>query len=219
MAAQARIIIADGSPLYRQGFCQAVSDAGLRANCVELDSFDAVLQEYRQGRSIQLLIVDARLPGLDSFATLKALAHEYNVPILLVSSGEDPAFVRRAMFNGVNGVVSKVAPLEQLSEAIAKVARGGYWRPVEDTESRASSREAAYFAYSLRRLSNQERNVLNLVRNGLRNKQIASQMKVTEHTIKSHMSSILRKLNVENRTRLVMAMQQLPEDAQQLRSA
>jgi len=219
MATHAKIIIADSSPLYRQGFRQAVSLAGLKQDCVEADCFSAVQREYSRGSSVKLLIIDARLPGLTDFATLKALAHEHNVPILLVSNGDDPAFIRRAMFNGVNGVISKAAEIAQLGEAIARVAKGGYWRPAEDPDCKAQHREAAYFAYSLRRLSNQERNVLNLVRSGLRNKQIASQMKVTEHTIKSHMSSILRKLNVENRTRLVMAMQQLPEDAQQLRSA
>jgi len=219
MATQSRIIIADSSPLYRQGFGLAVGQAGLKNDRIEVDCFADVLLELNRGQSIKLLVIDSCLPGLTSFAALKATAREHNVPILLVGCSDDPAFVRRAMFNGVNGVVCKSSDMDALTNAISKVAEGGYWRPAEDPDSRVQRREAAFFAYSLRRLSNQERNVLNLVKDGLRNKQIAMQMSVTEHTIKSHMSSILRKLNIENRTRLVMAVQQLPASEPHLRSA
>ncbi len=219
MTSQAHIIIADSSPLYRQGFQLALAAAGMGQNVIGLGCITTLQQALLRNTSLRLLVVDATLEGLDSFTLLKTIAHDHNVPILLTSSGDDPAFVRRAMFNGVNGVISKNAPMEQLLEALQKVAKGGYWRPVEDPDSRAQNRETAYFTYALRRLSNQERNVLQWVRGGLRNKQIASEMSVTEHTIKSHMSSILRKLNIENRTRLVMAMQQVPNEAQQLRSA
>jgi len=219
MTSQARIIIADSSPLYRQGFELALRAAGMSHSSIELDTFDAVVQTLAHSTSVNLLVIDATLAGLDSFALLKGLSQNHNIPVLLISTGDDPAFIRRAMFNGVNGVISKNAPMEQLVEALQKVARGGYWRPIEDPDNRAQTRETAYFTYALRRLSNQERNVLQLVQGGLRNKQIASKMSVTEHTIKSHMSSILRKLNIENRTRLVMAMQQVPDEAQQLRSA
>lgn len=219
MTSQARILIADSSPLYRQGFQLALRAAGMTQPSIEVDTFDAVVPALAHTTGIDLLVIDATLTGLDSFTLLKALSHDHNIPVLLISTGDDPAFIRRAMFNGVNGVISKNAPMEQLVNALHKVAKGGYWRPVEDPDSRAQTRETAYFTYALRRLSNQERNVLQLVRSGLRNKQIASKMSVTEHTIKSHMSSILRKLNIENRTRLVMAMQQVPEEAQQLRSA
>ena len=212
------ILIADASPLYRQGLKLAIEGSDLKVNTRSAAQLGELEQQLEMGHKTRVVLIDARLPGLETFSQLKELSERYSVPLLLLAEVEDPALVRRAMFSGAHGVISKGATPEQLMEAVTQIYAGGYWRSAQPLEQ-SGWQEPAYFAYALKRLSNRERNVLNLVRSGLRNKQIASQMKVTEHTIKSHMSSILRKLNIENRTRLVMAMQQVPEEGLQLQSA
>ncbi|MBY4675184.1 LuxR family transcriptional regulator [Marinobacterium arenosum] len=219
MTATRKIIIADGSPLYRQGCRIAAELSDLDVELLSCDSLVDVLLQLSCQSKVQLLVIDANLPGLANFAALKSIGREYGVGVLLMTNNNDPAFARRAFFNGAHGVIGKDAALETLAEAMQRVLAGGFWRPVADPGVELRQRERVYFSYLLRRLSEQEKNVLNLVKDGLRNKQIAQRMCLTEHTVKSHMSSILRKLNVENRTRLVMAVQQLPGMDQEQLSA
>lgn len=219
MTATRKIIIADGSPLYRQGCRIAIEQSDLDAELLSCDCLVDTLLQLSRHADVRLLVIDANLPGLANFSALKSIARDYSVGILLMTANSDPAFARRAFFNGAHGVIGKDAPLDSLAQAMRKVLDGGYWRPTADPQSELRQRERIYFSYLLRRLSEQEKNVLNLVKDGLRNKQIAQRMCLTEHTVKSHMSSILRKLNVENRTRLVMAVQQLPGMDQEQLSA
>lgn len=204
-----KIIIADASPLYRQGVELVLAQSGVTMDALVAEDFSE-MERISQGlNDTCMIIVDARLPGFYSLDALAALRSYSDTRILMLTDNKDIAMMRKALLKGVNGVVAKTAPLDELGDAIREVLEGGTWRYLDRVSMDQWSAQKTRLGYALCRLSNQENNVLNLVRCGLRNKQIADRMDLTEHTVKTHMSNILRKLEVENRTQLVVALQKI----------
>lgn len=204
-----RIIIADSSPLYTQGVKLALEGAGITANTLMVDSYQALEVALERIHGKVMLVVDSRLNGLNELEDLAGLKLVREANILMMTDATDVALMRRARMTGIDGVVAKTAPLSELGEALREVLAGGVWRFNERVSLDQWGAQKTRLGYALCRLSNQENKVLNLVKCGLRNKQIADRMSLTEHTIKTHMSSILRKLEMENRTQLVVALQQI----------
>lgn len=204
-----RIIIADSSPLYAEGVKLALGGAGITANSLMVDSYQALELALERIHGKVMLVVDSRLNGLSDLEDLAGLKLVREANILMMTDATDVALMRRARMTGIDGVVAKTAPLSELGEALREVLAGGVWRFNERVSLDQWGAQKTRLGYALCRLSNQENKVLNLVKCGLRNKQIADRMSLTEHTIKTHMSSILRKLEMENRTQLVVALQQI----------
>jgi DNA-binding NarL/FixJ family response regulator len=159
-----------------------------------------------------VVIIDSRLPGLSEIDELKITMRRPETRLLMLTDNKDGSFMRWALFNGVHGVIAKTAVMDELGDAIHTVLEGRIWRYAEDVNFDQWDGQQTRIGYALRRLSAQENNVLKWVRCGMRNKQIADQMSLTEHTIKTHMSNILRKLEIENRTQLVVAVQKVEVD-------
>jgi DNA-binding NarL/FixJ family response regulator len=120
----------------------------------------------------------------------------------MVSAEEEPIIIKQAMTLGAAAYIPKSVPLELLSEAISAVLNGDSWLPAElelDVRN-AKPLIDEDFASRLEQLTPQQFRVLKMIADGLLNKQIAYEMNVQETTIKQHVSAILRKLNVNNRT-------------------
>ena len=120
----------------------------------------------------------------------------------MVSAIEDPAVIKQALQLGALAYIPKSAPLDLLSEAVAQVVAGETWVPAELVNEVEKARDLIDqdFARRLEQLTPQQFRVLKMIADGLLNKQIAFEMQVQETTIKQHVSAILRKLNVNNRT-------------------
>jgi DNA-binding NarL/FixJ family response regulator len=120
----------------------------------------------------------------------------------MVSAIEEPAVIKQALQLGAAAYLPKSAPLEVLSEAVAAVLAGERWLPaeLEASVSQAADLIDQQFAGALEQLTPQQFRVLKMIADGLLNKQIAYEMNVQETTVKQHVSAILRKLEVNNRT-------------------
>lgn len=204
-----KIMLADASPLYRQGIQVALSNSGIMVDLLTAESFDQLQTGLAQQVGAVVVILDARLPGLECINELQHILRRPETRVLMLTDNKDVAFMRWALFNGIHGVVAKTALMNELGDAIHTVLEGRIWRYAEEVGLDQWGGQQTRLGYALRRLSVQENNVLKWVRCGLRNKQIADEMSLTEHTIKTHMSNILRKLEIENRTQLVVAVQKI----------
>ncbi|MCV6611846.1 MAG: response regulator transcription factor [Amphritea sp.] len=202
-----KILIADSSPLYRAGICQLLEQMNVTARIDFAEDYEQLHTLLHQQRETTMIIADSRLPGLVRTEQLCQLKSGYCDRVLMLCEHKDLALMRRILFSGVRGVIAKTAALNELEQAVLAVMEGRTWRYENDLADEPLVDQETRLGYALRRLSNQENHVLQFVRSGLRNKQIASQMELTEHTIKTHMSNILRKLEIENRTQLVVAIQ------------
>ena len=197
-------IIADDHPLFRVALAQASSAIlGNDALLLQAQTMEQVWPLLRQHPDTHFIFLDLKMPGSDGFTGLSALRTEYpDVPVIMVSAEEDPVIIKQALALGAAAYIPKSVPLELLSDAISAVLNGDSWLPpgLADDVKNAKPLIDNDFAQRLEQLTPQQFRVLKMIADGLLNKQIAYEMNVQETTIKQHVSAILRKLNVNNRT-------------------
>lgn len=197
-------IIADDHPLFRVALSQALQAIlGPQAELFQAHSMAQLWPLLRSYPDTQLILLDLKLPDAEGFAALTALRTEYpDISVLMVSAIEEPAVIKQALQLGAAAYLPKSAPLEVLSEAVGAVLAGERWLPAElaTSVSQAADLIDQQFASALEQLTPQQFRVLKMIADGLLNKQIAYEMNVQETTVKQHVSAILRKLEVNNRT-------------------
>lgn len=197
-------IIADDHPLFRVALAQALrSILGTDAELYQAHSMAQLWPLLRQHPATQLILLDLKLPDAAGFTALMALRAEYpDISVLMVSAVEEPAVIKQALALGAAAYLPKSAPLEVLAEAVQAVQHGDTWLPpaLSSAIEQAPDLIDQDFARRLEQLTPQQLRVLRMIADGLLNKQIAYEMNVQETTVKQHVSAILRKLNVNNRT-------------------
>jgi len=205
-----RIVIADDHPLFRDALRLAVSQTVVDGEIAEADSFDALCARLRLSPDVDLLLLDLNMPGMNGLSGLLYLRAEFAaVPIAVVSANENPRVVRRALDLGAVGYIPKSAAAAEIRDAIGALLAGGAWLPPALNARLPESVSDAALTALLNALTPQQSRVLMLLSEGLPNKQIAHAMQVTEATIKAHVSAILHKLGVDNRTQAVIVARQL----------
>lgn len=211
-----RFLIVDDHPLFREALQLAIEQAYPQAEIVEASSIAAAQTVLASEQPFDLLLLDLTMPGTKGFDGLIELrAARPKQPILVVSAHEDPRIIHEAMTCGAAGYISKSVRKRDLSEAIQDVMAGlvvlpkGYIPP---SDGAAPSRETD-LAARVASLTRQQLRVLQMVRQGMLNKQIAHELGVGETTIKAHVSEIMRKLNVVSRTQAVIEVARLDFDS------
>ncbi|MHB1711347.1 MAG: response regulator transcription factor [Acidimicrobiales bacterium] len=200
--AGARILLVDDHEVVRRGIC-ALIEMALGCEVTEASSCEEALAVLT-GRHIDLLLVDARMPVHDGIYTLeRARGLHPELPALVLSTYDTSEFVDRALAAGANGYLLKESTLEQLREAIVTALshRGTYLSPSIARDLCARMRPTD--RNSRQDLSDREVEVLVRLATGARNDQIAEDLFVSIKTVKSHLSSVFRKLGVTNRTEAV----------------
>jgi len=198
----ARILLVDDHEVVRRGI-RALIEMAFNCDVVEASSCEEALAVLR-GQPIDLLLVDARMPKHDGIYTLgRAKEIHPELPTLVFSTYDTWEFVDRALTAGADGYLLKNSTLDQLKEAIetALARRGTYLSPsiARDLYARMhpSDRNGP------QDLSDREVEVLVCLATGARNDQIAEQLFISIKTVKSHLTSMFRKLDVTNRTEAV----------------
>jgi len=160
-----------------------------------------------------LLLMDLNMPGAQGFSALVHVrALHPQLPVVIVSAREEPTVMRRALDHGALGFIPKSADSDTIGEAIGTVLEGERWAPVEAMNAPAIGRDEHEIAQRLRDLTPQQFRVLQMLGVGQLNKQIAYDLGVSEATIKAHVTAILRKLGVTNRTQAVLMAGRLAVD-------
>jgi two-component system NarL family response regulator len=198
MKAVHRILIADDHAVVRFGM-RAILEAqeDMEVVAETADGPEALKQFLALRPDVGLL--DMVLPGMDGAAVCEALRREVPRAKLLILSGAAPSeHVHRALKAGAQGYVLKDAPASTLVSAVRRVIAGQRVVPEH------LAHELAERAYQPD-LSPRERDVLELIVEGLSNKEIAARLSVTEATVKTHVARVLGKLGVEDRTQAALA--------------
>ncbi len=208
------VLIADDHPLYRDALTRAVQGAlpGARVHgAASVPSLLALIEAYPQA---ELLLMDLHMPGARGFSALAHIRGQHpGLPIMVVSAHEEAAVVRRALAHGASGYLAKSAAVEDIGAAVRAVLEGELWVPTGVAAARTELKpDEAAVAARLAELTPQQFRVLGMIAEGLLNKQIAYELGVSEATIKAHMTAIMRKLGVSNRTQVALAASQLALD-------
>ena len=209
---QARVAIADDHPLFRAALKQAVVESFDKADILEAENFQDLLVIVEQTPSLEIVFLDLHMPGNDGFTGLTLLQiHFPDLVVIMVSSDDQPEIMRKAIDFGASAFIPKSANLTLIGQAIEQVLDGEIWLPEHTSinADQAAAAEHRRLAKQLAQLTPQQYTVLSCIAAGQLNKQIAYDLDIKETTVKKHVSAILLKLEVYNRTQAGLVYQQL----------
>ncbi|MBD3788035.1 MAG: response regulator transcription factor [Sphingomonadales bacterium] len=216
-------LIVDDHPLFCDALAMTLQAvAGIEA-IDSADRLEAALERLAEAQAPRpdVIVLDLNLPdvnGLDGLMRLRQAAPE--VPVVVVSSIDEPRVIRAAIQAGAAGFVPKHSRRELFRAAFAAIARGEIFVPESTGEALATGDGMSAQDEAIRRLSQltrQQANILEQICAGKMNKQIAYDLSIAETTVKAHVTAIMRKLGVYSRTQAVLlareaqATQPLPE--------
>lgn len=207
----ARFLIIDDHPLFREALQSAIALAFSDAQSVEARSIDEALKALADDPVFDLALLDLNMPGTRGFEGLAELRTQYpRLPVVVVSGHEEARIISEALSYGVAGYIPKSAKKADLAAAITAVMSGEIYVPAGyDAPQNGHDNSKSVLLAKLSSLTPQQLRVLQMLKQGLLNKQIAYELKVGETTIKAHVSEILRKLNVFSRTQAVIEVSKL----------
>jgi DNA-binding NarL/FixJ family response regulator len=203
-----RLVIADDQSMIRTGLKLVVdAEEGFEVVGEASDGQEAI--EVVRAARPDVVLMDIRMPRLDGLAATRELVHEIpGLRILILTTFDQDEYVYEALRAGASGFLLKVAPPEQLVEAIRVVAEGNAL-----IDPAVTRRVIAAFAgqhpapeppQELSELTPRELEVLGLLASGMANHEIATELVVSEATAKTHVARILMKLNLRDRAQAVV---------------
>lgn len=206
-----RIIITEDHPLFRSALTTALSQGLGETTFAEASSFDELQLLLESSETPDLVLLDLQIPGAQGFSALLYLRTHYpEVPVTVISAREEASVIYQSLEYGACGFIPKSSPLEVLTAAVRTLLDGDTWTP-PDLEPPQEIEEPGIngLMEKVASLTPQQFKVLGMLKDGLRNKQIAWELQVSEACIKAHATAIFRKLGVNNRTQAVIVLQQL----------
>ena len=205
------MIVADDHPLFRTAIKEALQASQGETSFLEANSFESLQVLVDENQDVDLVLLDLHMPGVSGFAGLVYLCKRYpSVPVVIISANEDPVVIQRALEHGAAGFIPKSSSIDTITDAIAAVLMGEIWSPDTTVSNLPGSNVSEVeLAERMASLTPQQLKVLMMMSQGMLNKQIAYDLNVSEATIKAHVSAIMSKLGVNNRTQAVLAASQL----------
>jgi len=203
-----RVFLVEDQTLVREGIRSLLAlDGGILVSGEAADGLDAIRAIPGSGADVVLL--DMRLPGASGLEVLRRLAASAELPpTIILTTFDDDELLLEGLRSGAKGYLLKDVSLAELVRAIRTVAAGGTAvqpiaseRVVRGLESAESSFPRLEPADPL---TEREIEVLRLMTGGYSNREIARALRLVEGTVKNHVSSILSKLGVRDRTRAVL---------------
>jgi len=207
------VCLVDDQTLVRQGIRSLLElSDDIRVAAEAADGAQAV-QVIPQAKP-DVVLLDMRMPGMSGLDVLNALAQKNALPpTIILTTFDDDQLVLAGLKAGARGYLLKDVSLEQLVEAVKTVAAGGSLVAPVVTQRLLTGLERMHNDFtSLDQpdpLTERETEILRLMASGYSNKEIANSLNVAEGTVKNHVSNILSKLGVRDRTRAVLKAFQL----------
>lgn len=193
-----RILVVDDHFMVRMGLSSSLNAEADMKVIAEAGTGEAALESYRKHQP-SLVLMDVRLPGMSGAEAVAAIVREYpDARILMLSTHSGEEEVYRALQSGARGYILKSARREELLRAIRDVRDGK--RYLDPAVAPLLAERMAH-----RSLTGREVEVLRMVAKGMGNKEIAASLSIAEVTVKLHVSHVLEKLNVKDRTEAATA--------------
>ncbi|MBI5669022.1 MAG: response regulator transcription factor [Chloroflexi bacterium] len=206
------VLIVDDHPLFRDGLKQALE---LEDDIHVVGYSDEGEDAIKKARQLQpdVILLDINLPGMNGFQVARQIkAERPDLAVVVLTAYHDVQQVIHAMRAGASAYCSKEVTPDELIEIVRDVVHGYYIVGGEKLDHRSleswiqATIEAMSGPYVIDAeehfvpLSPREMEILQFVTHGLSNKEIALKLRISQQTVKNHMTSILKKLNVEDRT-------------------
>lgn len=209
-----KILIGDDHVLFREGLRRLLEQLKEGSEFLEASSFDELLVMCGGDATFDLVLTDLRMPGWPGFSGIQMLRDKQpDAKVVVVSASEAHSDVRDALEHGAAGYIPKSSSVKIMLSALDLIFSGGVYvpptvlrEPGEAVEPRPAVPPADPALEQL--LTQRQREVLERLREGKSNKQIAHELGLSEGTVKIHMTAIFKSLGVRNRTQAAMAFPQ-----------
>jgi len=192
-----RIIVADDHPLFREAMARTVQRVLPDALLEEAGDLQQVLELASQGEAPDTLILDLRFPGLTGIDRLVDLRQQLrSTTLIVVSMVDEPSLIDLVMASGVDGFIGKSIAPDEIGASILAIREGEVlvkYAPSGLLPNLGSDTE-------LEHLTHRQHEVLRLIAQGKTNKEIARALDISPFTVRIHVSSLLKALNVTSRT-------------------
>ncbi|MCS7306848.1 MAG: response regulator transcription factor [Thermoguttaceae bacterium] len=201
MSTKIRLLVADDHEMVRLGLKSLLEGTEIEVTQEAATGEEAV--RHALTKEVDLVLLDIRMPNGDGLTALGRIKLEKpQLPVLILSSYDNPTYIARAVALGASGYILKGASREELIDAIRKAAKGEtIW--TRDELRRVSGALATPRLASSDievPLTERESQVLKQLAHGLTNKEIAQALHISYETVKEHVQHILRKIGVTDRT-------------------
>jgi DNA-binding NarL/FixJ family response regulator len=196
-----RVLVVDDHEVVRRGLAALLSTAG-DVECVGTvpDGDRALVEVERSAADVVLL--DLSMPGRDGLSVIRALRSAGQpVRVLVLTSFQEPDLVHEVLQAGADGYLLKDSQAERILDGVRAVAAG--LAPIDPSVARSLLSDLRQHG-GPDGLTDREREVLELVRQGLPNKSIARRLQITERTVKAHVTHIFSRLGVADRTQAAL---------------
>ena len=206
------ILFADDHPLFREGVKPVLCKLAEKVVIIEAKDYPSLFALANRHAQIDLAVVDLYMPGMAGLSGVHNFRSTFpNIPLVVISAADGQEDIQQLLANGALGYISKSSPSEVILSALKLVLAGGVYVPPSILAQRESDEMVLFTLDSGRHasLTRRQLDVLRELAKGQSNKQIARSLEVTEGTIKIHLTTIFRLLNVANRTEAVLLAQKM----------
>jgi DNA-binding NarL/FixJ family response regulator len=199
-----RVLVVEDHTLVREGFVAMLESIEGVAVCGQAGNGEEALERVAELQP-EIVLLDLRLPKLDGLEVLKRLKNEgSDAKVLVLTVHDEQSYVGEAVLAGADGYLLKTVTHAELTDAIERVKRGetvlhpSVARTVVTALTELKSSDGGQGGLSVRELE-----IVNLLAQGLSNREIAVRLSLGVETVKTHISSILHKLGAVDRTQAV----------------
>lgn len=206
-----KFLVIDDHALVREGLRHVLESLADRVTVLEARNAAEAYALAEQHADLDLVLLDLKLPGVGGYAAMQELHRRHNtLPVVIISGSEDTPSVVAAMKMHAAGFIPKSSPREVMLQALRLVLAGGVYIPPQalafaglDDSGESSNRDTE--SLDKPALTERQREVLGLIAQGKPNKIIASELNISEATVKTHVTDIMRALKVTNRAQAGVA--------------
>jgi two-component system nitrate/nitrite response regulator NarL len=199
-----KLLIIDDHPVVRQGLCALLEQSLQDTTVLLASSSEEGLAVAEAHSDLDAAFLDLMMPGLAGMTAIKIFGEKYPaLPVIVLSSSEDPDDVRRALAFGALGYVPKSAGPQTILSALRLVLAGEIYVPPLVLLAATATAEIGPprgGATAIDELTTRQKEVLLLLARGLQNKEIGEMLGLADKTVKTHVTAIFRTLRVINRT-------------------
>ncbi|RXJ73349.1 DNA-binding response regulator [Veronia nyctiphanis] len=214
-----KFLVADDHPLFRDALVSVVRGRFQDAQILESDEIDQTLVLAEQHADIDLILLDLNMPGMAGLKGLLELRNRFPLhPVAIISAETNRQTILQTITYGAVGFISKSAARAQMADAIEQILAGHVFLPAniirssEQASASISQNDTGFSPEMLHTLTRRQLLVLKSMAQGAANKKIAYDLNISETTVKSHVSAILRKLGVHNRIQAVVGVTNIDFD-------
>lgn len=211
-----RVIIVDDHPIFRQGVADSFSLEPDIDVVAQADNGETGLELIRAHQPA-VAILDINLPGMNGQqVTRQIMAEKLSTRVILLTAYADAGQKIQGLLQGANAFCTKDIQPELLAQVVRVVMNGNYWidrkeydpseiRRLLDRQTSSEVFEPSDISKISEPLSAREMEILTYITKGMSNKEIAARLDISHQTVKNHVTSILHKLGVSDRTQATLA--------------